>query len=250
MNNSVRSQKGKLISQSFQITKDTICLPVITVKQLPYYEGKPSGIFNEYDSGGFRLYHGIPKKPNPKQHNRLVEVLLTFQYASNLHRMKILRRAKQVIYHRHEEILDKLSDAHYVFTLRPSILFLSDIDFRIQFYAAMNLADGFKSTQDAQEIFEQETKYAFSAKAKQKLYNDFYMPHTPFDNQSWVDLNDICKINYQKDLKLNSILAKSLIFAELAYEYSGEKGKGSWVIVSDHNNAISVKMNRREYIEY
>ena len=76
-------------------------MPSLSIKILPYYKNKPSGLFKEYDSGGLRVYYrglgdeySLPKKQNPIQKNRLVEVMQSFRMTPNSHRMRLLSQSK------------------------------------------------------------------------------------------------------------------------------------------------------------
>lgn len=194
-------------------------MPSISVKTLPYYENKPSGLFNEYDTGGLRVYYqnlgefSLPKKQRPQQKDRLVEIMLGFKVIPNVRRFKVLNFAKRVIYHDFDQILKK--NCHYAIILRPSILFLSDLDFRIQFYAAMNLAEGFKDPKYARKLYNKETKYLFTNKIIKDHYTEEYMLHDPFNNSNgyWTKLNQTCRESFIQRRTLDSMMAKMLIFS-------------------------------------
>ncbi len=102
---SLRAKRTKLISDSAKLTKCTIWMPSLTLKMLPYYDGKPSGLFNEYSKSGFNIYHNIPKRHNVIQENRLVEIMLSFRINPNSLRSKILSFCKYIIYHKYNDIL-------------------------------------------------------------------------------------------------------------------------------------------------
>lgn len=69
-------------------------MPGLTLKISKYYEGKPSGFFNDYDTGGFRVYHGLPKRQNPIQKNRIFEIAKTFHIGTNAIRSSIYSGCK------------------------------------------------------------------------------------------------------------------------------------------------------------
>ena len=210
MDISLRARRIKLISDSLKLTNSTIWMPSISVKILPYYKSKPSGLFSNNNSG-FNKYHGIPKCQNEIQQNRLVEVMLSFSVQPNAYRSNLLSFAKKVIYHKYKDILKE--NSHYVFVLRPSIIFLSPLDFRIQYYAAMNLANGFANPHKVKKLFHEETEFLFTQKTKENFYSGKYMTSDPFsdDLKVWSTFNDVWKINFSKNLTLNSIIAKTLI---------------------------------------
>lgn len=223
------------------MTKNTIWMPSVSVKLLKYYPNKPSGIFSDYDTSGFRVYHHIPKRENPIQKNRLVEVFHSFQITPNVKRMKVLGAAKNVIYHRYKDILQEKQ--HYVIILRPGILFLQPSDFRIQYYAAMNLVGGFKDPELAQNIFKEETKFMYSSKVAKELYSTDYMSWDPFDTSGvWTNINQIWKTNYNDRTTLNSMLAKTIIFSVKAqhdFIIGSRKPKTLKIVRNFSNNTVT-----------
>ena len=98
------------------------------------------------------------------------------------------------IYCQHTEILKE--KCHYVMILRPSILFMNSDNFRLQYYAAMNLCGGFQNPDKAEEIFKNQTKFLYLKEevkeAENSGYIDDYTTNDPFNSISgyWRDINN------------------------------------------------------------
>lgn len=138
--------------------------------------------------------------------------------------MFLIEKLNSIIYFKHTEILKE--QCHYVMILRPSILFMSSNDFRLQYYAAMNLWSGFKDTNQAEKIFKDQTKFIYTQnKAKEagnNTYTDNYITHDPFSITSsvWRDLNSSWKEDFSSNRKLSSIIAKTIISSIKSEDYS------------------------------
>lgn len=99
-----------------------------------------------------------------------------------------IQDANKVIFKDYHKLLKEME--HYTVILKPSLLFMTPYDFRIQFYAAMYLLGGFKDHQVAKELFKSECK--INERLEKLYYDDFYMPHDPFQNaQYWNDISSV-----------------------------------------------------------